>query len=154
MILLAYGAFAAFAQRPCTPLGNHCYATANQNSYTTAGLNVAIETSYAWVPEDPPDRMQNEAWSQFQPGVTWVEAGATTGYIGGNNPKVQPGYVYFTATSYGYCRCQYYENDFENGPGGNDYFPVDEHYVGATSGISPPEMISLAMRLSRQPRQF
>ncbi len=118
---------------PCLPV--HCYAIASQESATTAGLNVSIETSYATVPEDKYDRMQNEAWSQFQRGVTWVEGGATTGYIGGPNQpgKVTPGYVYFTATKTTSCSCSYVENDFENGPGGNNYFPVDEHYVGSNT---------------------
>jgi len=76
---------AIIASDPCLP--THCYAIASQEAYTTAGLNVAIETSYAYVPNDTEDRMQNEAWSQFQRGVTWVEAGATTGYIGGNKSR-------------------------------------------------------------------
>ena len=73
------------------------------------------------------DRMQNEAWSDFVPGVSWVEGGATTGHLYSGQSTLA--YVYFTATAYG--PNHYIENDFENGPGGNNYFPVGEHYIGS-----------------------
>jgi hypothetical protein len=114
---------AIIAEDPCRP--THCYAIAEQYGVTTAGLNVAIETSYATVPYWTEDFVTNEAWSGFQPGVTWVEGGAISGASYGG---VTDAYVYFTATSYG--PENFYENLFENGPGANNYFPVDEHYVG------------------------
>ncbi len=114
---------AIIAEEPCEPANHHCYALAEQSGVTTAGLNLAIETSYAEIPYWEEDRMQNEAWSVFGDGG-WVEGGATTGYIRSGRTRA---YVYFTAT--GYSPEDIIENDFENGPGGNSYFTVDEHYV-------------------------
>ncbi|HUN79803.1 MAG TPA: hypothetical protein VMU32_12825 [Solirubrobacteraceae bacterium] len=115
---------AIITEDPCKPASHHCYAVVEQDGVTTAGLNVAIETSYAAVPYWKEDFVDNEAWSGLGP-KKWVEGGATSGVF--YNGGATPGYVYFTATSYG--EHEYYESDFENGPGGNNYFPVDEHYV-------------------------
>jgi hypothetical protein len=116
----------AIANTPCGLYTTHCYAIAEQCCSTTAGLNVAIETSFASVPYWEEDRMQNEAWANFTPGVTWVEGGATTGWIASGRTTA---YVYFTATKL--ANGTFTERDFEDGPGGNTYFPVDEHYIGS-----------------------
>jgi hypothetical protein len=77
--------------------------------------------------------MQNEAWAEFNQNVTsWVEEGATTGWIGGHNPYNQPGYVYFTAEQDG--NGNYSETDWPNGPGGNNWWNLDVHYVPYSGG--------------------
>lgn len=103
----------------------HCYAIDNWSELGTAGLNLNMKTDEAYVPNPKVDRMQNEAWAIFNNGG-WVEAGGTTGYIGYNHPKVEPGFVYFEAADNGY---EYSETDQPNGPGGGNYWNIDIHYA-------------------------
>jgi hypothetical protein len=129
LFALGTTATSSASANPCEP--EHCYALAGwsiPSSGIIGGIDLNIETSYATVPY--PERMQNEAWVNFYH-HNWVEAGDTTGYIGspsgpsGERYSGEP--VYFTAD--GLPSGGWYELDEPNGPGGNNWFPVDIHYV-------------------------
>ncbi|MGH2853522.1 MAG: hypothetical protein ACRDLF_04930 [Solirubrobacteraceae bacterium] len=113
---------AIIASDPCHP--EHCYALAYQYGVTTAGLNLSIETSYASVPYWKEDFVTNEAWTGFSDGG-WVEGGAISGTSRSGSGN---GYLYFSATEYKPSG-EFDTHRFENGPGGNNYFPDDQHYV-------------------------
>jgi hypothetical protein len=123
-------------QAPCT--FDHCYALADWTMPTgmVGGINVDVWTGAATLPTTD-DRVQNEAWAQFDDGG-WVEAGDTAGAIGsaqGPSPAHLSPLVYFSALSRYYGGYGgWFEQDSSVGPALNQTFNIDQHYVPSFHG--------------------